>query len=298
MALGILTLNAGNLRGDLAAYSVKDHGSVFPQQLLWSHVDPQPSQAFLTLSSHLSRGLKYCGIPWDQVGGMAVSTGPGSFTGMRIGLAYCYGLARGQGSPLFAGLSSLQCAGTWLALQSGVAVTLVLPSTRTHGFWMAAEADGTLSQEATLVDLTRDDDPFRLSLRKTLQRGPGAGTLVYLGGPEHQPFQDRFLRLAALPEPIEIPSALCKEAATSESSSPPVPPRGLWSQASGLPPGGLVFLQPEILAESSLLGMAHAVVRDGPALFHGERPSPRFLRLSTAEEVRLKSPSLAREDSL
>jgi len=44
--------------------------------------------------------LEGAGVGWDEVEGLAVSIGPGSFTGLRIGLALAKGIAYAGGLPL------------------------------------------------------------------------------------------------------------------------------------------------------------------------------------------------------
>jgi len=51
--------------------------------------------------------LRQTGCSLDKVEGIAVSRGPGSFTGLRIGMATAKGLAQGRGVPL-AGVPTLQ----------------------------------------------------------------------------------------------------------------------------------------------------------------------------------------------
>lgn len=46
--------------------------------------------------------LKSSGLTLDEMDGIAVSTGPGSFTGLRIGLSAAKGLSYASGKPLFA----------------------------------------------------------------------------------------------------------------------------------------------------------------------------------------------------
>lgn len=53
-----------------------------------------------TLMVMVDEVLREAGIGLEDVDGIAVSTGPGSFTGLRIGLATAKGLALGSGKPL------------------------------------------------------------------------------------------------------------------------------------------------------------------------------------------------------
>lgn len=50
--------------------------------------------------------MKEAEIDWPEITGVAVSLGPGSFTGLRIGMATAKGLAAAAGKPLF-GVSTL-----------------------------------------------------------------------------------------------------------------------------------------------------------------------------------------------
>ncbi|MCD6390256.1 MAG: tRNA (adenosine(37)-N6)-threonylcarbamoyltransferase complex dimerization subunit type 1 TsaB [Desulfobulbaceae bacterium] len=64
----------------------------------------------MTHSKRLLGSIDYimqnCEISWDDIDGIAISLGPGSFTGLRIGLATAKGLAMATDLPLM-GVSSL-----------------------------------------------------------------------------------------------------------------------------------------------------------------------------------------------
>ena len=62
--------------------------------------------------------LQDAGASMDKVGAVLVGRGPGSFTGVRIGISTAKGLARGAGVPLY-GVSTLD-ASAWTAWRAGV----------------------------------------------------------------------------------------------------------------------------------------------------------------------------------
>jgi tRNA threonylcarbamoyladenosine biosynthesis protein TsaB len=75
-------------------------------------------QSRLTHSRRLMAGIEWllaeAGLVWGQIGGIAVSLGPGSFTGLRIGLSTAKGLVMATGVPLL-GVSALDGLAAQLA---------------------------------------------------------------------------------------------------------------------------------------------------------------------------------------
>ena len=73
------------------------------------------SQTLLTMAEDL---LKNCGATANDLTGVAVAAGPGSFTGVRIGVAAAKGLAWGKEIPCW-GVSTLEAMALGLGAQDG-----------------------------------------------------------------------------------------------------------------------------------------------------------------------------------
>jgi tRNA threonylcarbamoyladenosine biosynthesis protein TsaB len=115
--------------------------------LLEARDDPQPGDRpahgtrLLPLIVEL---LERAGDGWDRIDRIAVGVGPGSFTGLRIGIATAHALARARGIPL-AGVSTLQALALNAQDQPADAVLAVLDARRGEVFaagWRPAAISG------------------------------------------------------------------------------------------------------------------------------------------------------------
>jgi tRNA threonylcarbamoyladenosine biosynthesis protein TsaB len=95
----IVAIDTASEFGSLA---LAEEGRVVAEVLLHS-----PDGFAHVLFQHLERLLKRHGWRWEQVTGFAAAAGPGSFTGVRVGLAAAKGLAEASGA-LAAAVSNLQ----------------------------------------------------------------------------------------------------------------------------------------------------------------------------------------------
>lgn len=87
---------------EFGSLALAEEGHVVAETLLHS-----PDGFAHVLFQHLERLLKRHGWRWEQVTGFAAAAGPGSFTGVRVGLAAAKGLAEASGA-LAAAISNLQ----------------------------------------------------------------------------------------------------------------------------------------------------------------------------------------------
>lgn len=87
---------------EFGSVALAEEGRVVEELLLHS-----PDGFAHVLFPQLERLLKRHGWRWEQVTGFAAAAGPGSFTGVRVGLAAAKGLAEASGA-LAAAVSNLQ----------------------------------------------------------------------------------------------------------------------------------------------------------------------------------------------
>ncbi len=107
-----------------------------------------------------------------DLGGVAVSVGPGSFTGIKVGLAFVYGLQQARPELPVLGLSAVEAAAERYFIQQGsdCPMALFVPATRTHGFVAVHAKDG--AQAARLIDVSGEEaGRFVESLREDTRLG-------------------------------------------------------------------------------------------------------------------------------
>jgi tRNA threonylcarbamoyladenosine biosynthesis protein TsaB len=193
--------------------------------------DPAPGERpghASRLLSLVEQALADAELGWDDVERLAVGTGPGTFTGLRIGIATARALAQARGIPLV-GVSTLRALaeGVHEALPEAGCVVALLDARRGEAFaaaWTAGDerlAPVALGPEE-LARRVAELGPGALSVgdgavrfRSTLER---AGAVVPAdGSPMHRVAARHLCRLAAgapegsldavLPDYVRLPDA-------------------------------------------------------------------------------------------
>ena len=120
-------------------------------RVLWQGAHSENKGALEQVSRLVAAGLAAVGMVASDLVGLAVGVGPGSFTGIKVALAFVYGLRSGLDPTLpLLGVSSLEAAARALAVGCGGDILVALPATKTHGFIASSGPSG--HQAARLID--------------------------------------------------------------------------------------------------------------------------------------------------
>jgi tRNA threonylcarbamoyladenosine biosynthesis protein TsaB len=102
----ILAINTSSPQFSVAV--LRDNGRLVAEQ-----VTAVKSKNFRALTLSLDSLLQHSGVEFGHLRSLAVAVGPGSFTGLRVGLALAKGICHGLGIPVV-GVSSLEAmASQW-----------------------------------------------------------------------------------------------------------------------------------------------------------------------------------------
>ena len=129
-------------------------------ELKWSKVIDSVGDSARLLPIAVESGLETCEIQAKDISGIVITTGPGSFTGLRVGLAYAMGFAAGVESvtsrPMrWLGLSSLGILAAYHSKSlKASAVFVALSATKSSGY----AAYMTRTSEAALLPVQVTDN--------------------------------------------------------------------------------------------------------------------------------------------
>lgn len=117
-----------------------------------------------TLMPMAQQVLSDCGVAPEALTAVAVAKGPGSFTGVRIGVAAAKGLAWGAEKPV-CGVSTLEAMATQMRMMSGI-ICPVMDARRSQVYNALYESDGkrlrrlTQDRAISLEELKKDLENF------------------------------------------------------------------------------------------------------------------------------------------
>ena len=99
------------------------------------------------LPAVLQSVLAAAAVELSQIGRIGVTVGPGSFAGLRVGVAFARGLALALDVPVV-GVGSLEAIALPSAREHGKAVMAVLDAKRDHVWAILVDADGKIADPA------------------------------------------------------------------------------------------------------------------------------------------------------
>jgi tRNA threonylcarbamoyladenosine biosynthesis protein TsaB len=220
---------------DTVVAAIDDRGTAFERSLPPDDRRPVHSQALLEL---IDQGVAALG-GWERVDRIAVGTGPGTFTGIRIGIATAAGLSASAGLPVV-GVPTLEALARSIGEETGAELIMPLIDAR-RGEVFGALHDGA-GQPL--------EDPFASGPDELIERlgsAAGSGPSPLVAGPGAVRFRDELLRAGLEIEPAGSPvhrlsgRQICELGASAAETGPQtleplylrIPDAQLWLERDG-----------------------------------------------------------------
>lgn len=168
---------------------------------------PLGERAAERLPERVRELLDLAGVRLEEVDRLVVAVGPGSFTGLRAGVAFCRGLARALGRPLYS-FGTFEAASA--ACPDPADADFVLEAGRGEVF-RASRRGGLLGE------------PLLVGREEAIRSAEGAGIAVVDLGTASLPLAEALARLAAAGPSSPAPAVLAygRRSAAEERFGPP-----------------------------------------------------------------------------
>jgi tRNA threonylcarbamoyl adenosine modification protein YeaZ len=137
------------------------------------------------LSQEVELLLGRNGVSRSQLSHIFVGEGPGSFTGLRIGIAWALGFSAGMPVIPIGGISALEALALWLAQEKRHKVAVFLENKGNTGYVSLAEGDHVTTQawEVGPLDPTwASVDLYQVETWQALQADSGEYNVISLTG--------------------------------------------------------------------------------------------------------------------
>ncbi len=103
------------------------------------------------LAPMVAQGLRQAGLTFSDIDKLAVTTGPGTFTGQRVGLAFMRGLRLALDRPLV-GITTLDAMAAAAAAESGLSAVAVLHEAKRNEVYAALFVEGEPRLQVQVAD--------------------------------------------------------------------------------------------------------------------------------------------------
>lgn len=124
--------------------SIYDRGKVFSESsaMMQGHAEHLLPMA--------ERVLKKSGVAYADLEAVAVTTGPGAFTGLRIGLSAARAIGLALGVPVY-GITTMQVLALQAVRENAEAVAVVLDTKRSDFYFQSFDVEGKLLSAAAVM---------------------------------------------------------------------------------------------------------------------------------------------------